>query len=101
MLLHFKYTTTQFYAYGNKASDEAENRLKKFFNTYDKGSPNLGAKSLDWLFEKIPTAIRNAKRAIKYSRETNSIDPSTRVYSLVEELQELKQKIEARKNRNG
>lgn len=88
LLLHFQYTTGKFPKTGNKsACDTLISKLKKHIPNYQKRSEGIFTKTKG----KLPTAIANAKKVEKYHRTSDTDNhPSTKVYQLVEYLQELK-----------
>jgi hypothetical protein len=89
LLLHFIYTTRPFYATGKKSiCDQVIVELKKHFPNYQKGNQGIFEKVKD----KTDTAIQRAKRVEQYHEDnaTETDNPSTRIYELVEYLQNLK-----------
>lgn len=78
--------------------DEACNKLKDHINNYDKSYPKI----YSVLKDKLPTAIKNAKKLNK-THENESIQllstksvPSSQVFKLVESIQELIEKNKIR-----
>ena len=89
LILHFSYTTAPFQATGKKSvGDKVVEKLKKQagFEDYGKGQRGI----YQSLKEKLPTAIKNAKKLREHSKTTGSVSPLTNVDELVIEIQNLK-----------
>ncbi len=85
-LLHYEYTRASFEVEGNRsAGDCVERALKHHWPTYKKNDPTV------WktLRDRLPEAMKRAKRARADAVATNELNPSTEADLLVEELQKL------------
>lgn len=82
LLLHYCCTTRQFESKNKSAAEQVVYELKKHINNYEKGDPNIYAKTKDF----ISTAIINAKKVNEFSKNNGTDNPSTKVYYLVEQL---------------
>lgn len=89
ILLHFRYSTAPFNRAGNKSSgDLAVSELLKFFPTYTKGHKTI----FEECVARMRNAIENAKRLRKFNEMHNSLNPSTKVHTLVEYLTSIKKR---------
>lgn len=88
LLLHFVYSTRPYTALpGNSSGNQVLTELKKYIPDYDKGRKRIFFE----LIEQLEQAINYAKRALHESERNSTDNPSTRVYELVEVLQNLKE----------
>ena len=81
LLLHFTYTTKQFYACARVIKE-----LEKYLPAYQKGDQDVFNKMQD----KLDDAITNARRVEEFHKTSGTDNPSTMVHSLVEYLRDLK-----------
>ncbi|EDN70239.1 RloB [Beggiatoa sp. PS] len=89
LLLHFVYTTRPFHANGKKSiCEQVIVELKEHFPNYQKGNQGIFEKIKD----KTDIAIQRTKQVEQYHKDnaTETDNPSTRVYELVQYLQNLK-----------
>jgi len=87
LLLYFNYTTCQYEAPLNESNCElVVSDLKTYIPGYEKGSQNF----LDYLTDKTEEAIKNAKQIEKYHEFSETDNPSTKMYILIEYLKSLK-----------
>jgi hypothetical protein len=87
LLLHFNYTTQPFEAAGNKSSgDQVIHELKKYLPASQKADKDIFTR----LFSSLKFAKANADRALKAANANQTDNPSTRIYQLVDYLQNLK-----------
>lgn len=90
LLLHYVYTTRSFIAAGNASNCElVVSEIKHHISDYQKGSRDIYAK----INNKMDAAITNAKKLEQFHKTSGTDNPSTKVYELVEYLQNLKSKI--------
>lgn len=89
LLLHFSYTTAAFSTKGNKSPcDCAVKQLRA-----DDKLPEYGKNKRETYRltkEKLPDAVKNAKRLAQENLVTQSIDPQTNIHELIEYLQSIK-----------
>ncbi len=86
ILLHFRYTTKVFDSGHGSICANVISDLKEFLPKYEKGEAN----TYQIIKEHIPTAILNAKKAAASCKSSGTDTPSTKIYSVVEYLQQLK-----------
>lgn len=87
LLLHFTYSTAAFVAQpGNSAGAQMEAELKRFWPGYTKGMTDVFTQRLD----QLDFAKQNAVRALAAANATHTDNPTTRVHTLVEFLQNIK-----------
>ncbi len=85
-LFHFTDSTRQY-----KSSQEAVNRLKEYIPDYEKNMKEI----YNQLFDKLDTAISNAKKLDDYNqmlnRSLHSYDyqPSSEIYKIIEKIQNI------------
>lgn len=90
ILLHFVYTTRSFHTAGSASNcDLVVSEIKHHIPDYQKGSKDIFATVAD----KMDTAIANAKKLENFHKTSGTDNPSTKVYELVEYLQDLKNEI--------
>ena len=87
ILLHFRYSTAPFNSTASESScDKVIRELLRFFPEYAKGRQTI--------FEEIAihmlSAIENARRLHAYNQGCGSLNPATRIHTLVEYLIGLK-----------
>lgn len=85
LLLHFGYTTRQFCAPGNASNCElviAELNKEGRIPGYNKGARNIFALTKD----KLPDAIKHARRLQQHNKATGTNNPATNMHELVEYL---------------
>jgi len=87
LLLHFEYTTRQFNAPDDGSiCAEVIKELRNYLPAYQKGNQDI----FNTIQDKLETAITNARRVEKFHQTSGTDNPSTMVYSLVEDLRDLK-----------
>lgn len=90
LLLHYTYTTRSFCAAGDESNCKlVVSEIKRHIPDYQKGSKEIFATVAD----KMDIAITNAKKLESFHKTIGTDNPSTKIYELVEYLQNLKNKI--------
>lgn len=85
ILLHFDYTTRQFTAAEGSNCNEVIGILKQYVPDYKKKMSVF-----EIVKSKTATAIENAKKVERFHETSGTDNPSTKVYELVEYLQNIK-----------
>ncbi len=87
LLLHFTYTTRSFISAGDTSDcSQVETEPKKYITGYQKGSRKI----FEVIKDKTDVAIMNAKQLEAFHQTSGTDNPSTKVYELVEYLQDLR-----------
>lgn len=89
LLLHFIFTTKEFCKTGNQSASENLARcLRKYIPEYGKNIDDLFCRLGD---KRLQIAIVHSKKLAAHNKKTNSENPETNIYELVERLINLKQ----------
>ena len=87
VLLHFAFSTAPFVAAGGRsACDNVINAVRVHMPEYDKALSDV----FERLHPQLDTALSYGERLTKHNRDTDSVNPATRVHELVRYLRELK-----------
>lgn len=87
ILLHFTYSTKPYYAIdGISASESVEKELKVYMPNYKKNNKFL----YEELIEQVKTAIKHAEQSCLEANRTETDNPSTNIYKLVQHIQNIK-----------
>ncbi|MFV9049283.1 RloB family protein [Klebsiella oxytoca] len=91
LLLHYTYTTKAYKNLpGNSSGNQLVRELKKHINGYEKGDKGIFMKTLNSLPNKdLQGVIGKAKKCQQAATSSNTDNPTTMVYFLVEKLLEL------------
>ena len=93
LLLHFEYTTKDYYQTGKSACDKLISDLKEHIPGYEKGE----ASNYETTKDLLKTAINNAQRLEVYCNASGKDNPSTQMHHFVEYLIKLKEKADRRR----
>lgn len=86
LLLHFIYTTKSYDTGPGSICKNVISELKAHLPGYAKGDVDTYKETKD----RMPTAIKNAKKVARYCETAETDMPSTEMYEMVEYLQDLK-----------
>jgi len=87
LLLHFRYNTKSYEPLpGNSAGNQVLRELKACMPDYEKGQQDI----FSILLDQLEYAKNNAACALDASQSVHTDNPSTRVYQLVEYLQQIR-----------
>lgn len=87
LLLHYSYTTQPYAALpGNSACNQVLHDLRKYMPDYAKGAKDIFTK----LTGQLVLAIQNSERGLQECAASGTDNPTTRVYELVNFLQQIK-----------
>lgn len=86
VLLHFKYTTKNYYTGHGSICSKVIDDLKQYIPGYEKGDKG----TFKTLIANLETAITNARKISKYCDDIDTDNPSTKIHDLILYLQNLK-----------
>ncbi|EAA9255418.1 RloB domain-containing protein [Salmonella enterica] len=97
LLLHYTYSTKAFRNLpGNSSGNQIVSELKKHIKNYEKGSKGIFHETLNALKSKdLNEVVLRAKRSLQAAEASDTDNPSTKVFELVERLIQLKKQIES------
>lgn len=97
LLLHYTYSTKAFRNLpGNSSGNQIVSELKKYIKDYEKGSKGIFHRTFNALKSKdLNEVVLKAKRSSQAAEASDTDNPSTKVYELVERLIQLKEQIES------
>lgn len=95
ILMHFVLSTKPWGASGESPCKELiKEELKKYISDYEKGNAQI---LRDLVAYQLDIAVVNSKKTMKSAVRTDTYNPSTMMYQLVEYLKELKASVENEK----
>lgn len=97
LLLHYIDSTKAFSNLpGNSSGNQIVSELRKHIKNYEKGSKGIFHQTLNALESKdLNEVVLRAKRSLQAAEASDTDNPSTKVFMLVERLIQLKEQIES------
>lgn len=95
LLLHYTYSTRAFKNLpGNSSGDQIVAELKRYIKDYEKGAKGIFKKTFNVLKSKdLNEVVVKARQSLEAAKASDTDNPSTKVYELVDRLIKLKEQI--------